>query len=793
MKQLSAVRIAAMAMAVSVGGVAVNCSKTSSGRTSTGTISLAFTLQSGALISHVTYDIKAGAPSGIPDVTGEIYTSDQDSTASFSTFFPASTGDTVALNATTSAGVSCHGVSLPFDVAAGATTRVAVTLICAAPASPDPGGAVIVNATAVEGNACPYLTSWVASPLQTSVGGTIDMGATAADRSTPPDTITFAWSPAANFTSPTAATTQYHCTTSGTHTITVTVSDNHGSSPCSVAVQIDVICGSDSGGSAGASGSGGTQLDSQACVACEANATADGTCFNTSVDGIVVGCDGFSGAKRDACYALLRCIRTGNGSGQTCADLDDPTPCLCGNLIASDCGRADPTTLPGVCRAQYLAASSFGGTVFSDFFAIDSPAGIANNLFSCDIDMAFDSTLSCPSSICGVQTGNHAGSGGTSGSSGTGGSTGAGGVAGAGGMAGGGSGGNVATGGHGGPGGGPPPDCTTCETLATADGTCFNTSVDGVTNGCDGFFGAQRDACIALMTCIRTGNGTGHTCASGDDPRPCLCGALTITACAGSGPTTLPGVCRPQYIAANGGTGTGLFGAFFGTTSPVGIANNLFICDVDMAADPGLSCPSNVCGVQTGNQGVGGGTGAASGAGGAAGTGGVAGAGGAAEGGSGGGIAMGGQGGAAGGSPSDCTTCETLATADGTCFNTSTDGVSNGCDGFTGAQRDACVALVACIRTGNGMGHSCANGDDPIPCLCGGITAGVCSEQDPTTLPGVCRPQYIAANGGTGIGIYSAFFATSSPIGIANNLFTCDFDMASDTTLSCPSSICGVQ
>ncbi|HVY37597.1 MAG TPA: hypothetical protein VHM31_06665, partial [Polyangia bacterium] len=159
------------------------------------------------------------------------------------------------------------------------------------------------------------------------------------------------------------------------------------------------------------------------------------------------------------------------------------------------------------------------------------------------------------------------------------------------------AGGSGGTAGHAGS-GGQPAACTTCETAATADGTCFNTSVDGATSGCDGFTGVQRDACYALLACIRTGNNSGHTCANLDDATPCLCGTLSATTCGQSDPTTLPGVCRPQYIAANGGTGTGLFGIFFSISSPVGIANNLFTCDVDMAADPDLSCPSTVCGVQ---------------------------------------------------------------------------------------------------------------------------------------------------------------------------------------------------
>ena len=474
----STVKVAALAVALSGGGIAINCSKGSNSTGGAGKVSLAFALPSGASITDVAYDIKAGAPTGIADVTGHINTADKNATPSVEHSFPASTGDTVTLDATTATGVSCHGVSMPFDVTSGGTARVSVTLVCGAATNPAGAGSVIVNSTVVEGNACPYLTSWVASPLQTSVGSTIDVGAAAADLSTPPDTLTFAWTPAANFTAPTAGTTQYHCTAPGTQTITLTVSDNHGSSPCTAAVNIDVTCvavsvcgngmvelgeqcdppdgttcdsncqkivaatggtngtagaagsaatggsggsagaagSSATGGSAGAAGSsatggmggvvgtGGTGAQSAACTTCETNATADGTCFNTSVDGTINGCDGFAGAQKDACYALVNCIRTGNGSGHTCATLDDATPCLCGTLTATACGQSDPTTLPGVCRAQYIAANGGVGTgIFGVFFSTSSPVGIANNMFTCDVDMAADTALSCPSTTCGVQ------------------------------------------------------------------------------------------------------------------------------------------------------------------------------------------------------------------------------------------------------------------------------------------------------------------------------------------------------------------------------------------------------
>ena len=433
----STVRATALAVVLTGGAFAINCSKGGSNNPGNngGKVSLAFALPSGAQINSVTYDIKAGAPSGIADVTGTINTSDPHATASVEHSFPASTGDTVTMDATTTTGVSCHGVSTPFNVTSGGVAQVSVTLVCGAATNPDGPGSVIVNSTVVEGNSCPYFTSWVASPLQTSVGGTIDVGALAADLSTPSDTLTYAWTPAANFAAPTSPATTYTCTAPGTHTITITVSDNHGASACTATVNIDVTC-----------------------------------------------------------VAVSVC---GNGAVELGEQCDPPN----GTTCDSNCQTIVPAT---------------GGTV-----GTGGAAGAAG-------------AAGAPA------TGGTVGAGGAAGAAGapaTGGTVGTGGAAGAAGAPA--TGGTVgSTGGTVGTGGSTSTQsvaCTNCEIGGTNDGTCFNNSVDGTTNGCDGFTGTQKTACQALLDCIRTGNGTGHTCGSADDPTPCLCGTLSATACGQSG------------------------------------------------------------------------------------------------------------------------------------------------------------------------------------------------------------------------------------------------------------------
>ena len=124
-----------------------------------------------------------------------------------------------------------------------------------------------------------------------------------------------------------------------------------------------------------------------ACQTCELNATTAGTCFQTSsttnsdtTDPMKFGCNGFSAVDQAECKALVECIRS-NHWGKS----DAATPCLCGALDPTTCVSTAIASLTGACRDQYVAAAD-GGDVFSLFFSTDSPIGIANNLFTCDID-----------------------------------------------------------------------------------------------------------------------------------------------------------------------------------------------------------------------------------------------------------------------------------------------------------------------------------------------------------------------------------------------------------------------
>lgn len=108
-------------------------------------------------------------------------------------------------------------------------------------------GEVDIAVGAVSADKCPSITSAIAAPMQTSVGGTIAVSATASD----PDrgeTVSFGWSPAADFANPSSAETSYRCPVAGRQALTLTIADNHRPVPCTANVTLDVYCVAGKGG-----------------------------------------------------------------------------------------------------------------------------------------------------------------------------------------------------------------------------------------------------------------------------------------------------------------------------------------------------------------------------------------------------------------------------------------------------------------------------------------------------------------------------------------------------------------
>jgi hypothetical protein len=232
------------AVALLGGAVGLNCSKSSNPSSPSGDVQLAVVLPSGATISTVSYAILNSGGGTI--TSGSFTVTDPHATVSLDMVVPVTpagdAGDKVTLTASaTNPNESCTGTSPSFTVAANSTQNISMTLTCGTGTQPGATGNVGVTATLVEGDNCPSITSAVVGPDETSVGGSAMVAATAHDADTT-ETLTFAWSPAANFANPNVANTTYNCTASGTQTFTLKVTDSHVPTACSTTATLTIKC-----------------------------------------------------------------------------------------------------------------------------------------------------------------------------------------------------------------------------------------------------------------------------------------------------------------------------------------------------------------------------------------------------------------------------------------------------------------------------------------------------------------------------------------------------------------------
>jgi hypothetical protein len=613
--------------------IGLSCSQRGGTSDNTGNLKVAFAIPDGDSIGSLTYKITATS-GGATLLSGTINTSDPNAAASLDFALPPTASgatDTVVLTATTGKGVACTTAPTTFTVISGANTNVMLSLVCGTGTPTNVPGAVDITTTVSNANSCPIITSAVIGPDQTSFGAGVAVSATAVDPDG--DTLSYSWSsltnPSDNFVAWMAASTTYVCTALGKQSILLTVSDG----PCRVDVTLQVTClaTAGTGGATGAAGAGGGPAPSVACATCELNDSVPplSFCYGTSLGGAATtlstfGCEGFASATDVAeCEALAGCLR-----GTACqaaihnatpdyfeggSSYDDPHPCLCGNIPFEVCLSG---TFNGVCAAEYRAAAD-GYDVNAVYGETILPIGIANNLMTCDVDSTVPANgLQNCGSVCGLNTttpvgdttgtGGAASTGGTMGTAGapaTGGTTGAAGTTGAGGATGTGGSTVVAS-----------VACDTCEfnDAAPPVSFCVGTAVASTTTtlsafGCAGFTSEiDRAECEALAACLR-----GTACQTAiknatpdymeavqgfDDPHPCLCGDIPLVNCIGA--ASFVGVCAAQYVAA--ADGRNVSNVYDDNTSPVGVANNLMICDVDSTVVAnGLQDCGTVCGLNT--------------------------------------------------------------------------------------------------------------------------------------------------------------------------------------------------
>lgn len=224
--------VAALAMAMAGCGA-------DAGVFETGNVELSL-LVGEASVDRVNYEVTGG--SLVTPLSGELAVEGNVVSATISNI-PEGIGYLLSLTAYAQGEKLCEGVSESFDIVAGETTQVDVTLNCGV-AVPQPSGNAQVNGSfeIVQGNACPLLHSVSAIPLQNAAGAQLEIVASDPDGSE----LSYSWTASAgSFDDPSSSKPVYLCgPATGPQSISVLLSD--GTSSCDVVAAVEVDCGFES-------------------------------------------------------------------------------------------------------------------------------------------------------------------------------------------------------------------------------------------------------------------------------------------------------------------------------------------------------------------------------------------------------------------------------------------------------------------------------------------------------------------------------------------------------------------
>jgi hypothetical protein len=201
---------------------------------SASSIGLELQVGTGLTLAEVSYTISGSAgftKSGALDVSNSTVISGVISG------LPVGAGYTVSLSGTTSDGSTTCAGSASFSVTAHETTLVSVHLVChEAPSN----GSVAVDGTL---NVCPIADGIMATPAEVLVGGTLALSALAHDPDNGPSPLSYQWSASSGtFSDATVLAPTFTCTTAGTATITVLVSDGDANASCADQASVTVQC-----------------------------------------------------------------------------------------------------------------------------------------------------------------------------------------------------------------------------------------------------------------------------------------------------------------------------------------------------------------------------------------------------------------------------------------------------------------------------------------------------------------------------------------------------------------------
>jgi phospholipase C len=254
----SLVRNALLVSAVGVACVAapqVGCSSAQLGQQSepegpstpggSGTVGMRLTLPGGAQLNTVSWAI-TGGPTGAtasnPVQSGTVNVTNSLSVAFSAGGLAAGSNYVVTLTGVTTNGATTCSGSATFSVQAQATTSVTIPLACSTAAAE--AGSAQVSATTYD---CATVQSLSAVPTEVIVGNPIAVSATATGPN--PGALSYAWSAPAGtgaFSTPSAQTSNFTCSSAGPVTLTVTVTDGAvpaGSTcPTSTSTTVNVTC-----------------------------------------------------------------------------------------------------------------------------------------------------------------------------------------------------------------------------------------------------------------------------------------------------------------------------------------------------------------------------------------------------------------------------------------------------------------------------------------------------------------------------------------------------------------------
>jgi hypothetical protein len=201
--------------------------------TDVGAVNLALQVDPGITLGTIAYS--ATGPAGFSK-SGSFDVSSSATISAVIGPIPAGAGFSVTLSATSVEGTtSCSG-SAPFNIVARQTTSVTVHVIChEAPRF----GSVSVNGTL---NVCPSIDGMGASPGEVRVGGSVALSSTAHDSDAAPAALTYQWTATNGVLSDSAARNpRFTCTSPGTATIALTVSDGDPAA-CATTSALTVTC-----------------------------------------------------------------------------------------------------------------------------------------------------------------------------------------------------------------------------------------------------------------------------------------------------------------------------------------------------------------------------------------------------------------------------------------------------------------------------------------------------------------------------------------------------------------------